>query len=438
MPSRHRTLACRIAVIVAAAATLVAGDLRAQDPEPAVAPTTPARELRVFLDCDRGCDFDYIRTEIPWVAHVRDRTVADVHVLVTRLGTGGGGEEHTVALVGQGAFSARTDTLSFVSRPGQASDLVRAGLTRTIQLGLVPFVARTPDAARLRITVSGGGAAAPSGAPADDPWNAWVYEVGLGGNFSQEERQQDVRANARLSARRITAAWKFGASVSANVDRSRFELDDRTVTNSRENYRGGAVAVRSLSDHWGAGAQLTVGSSTFNNTKLVVRAAPAVEYSLFPYDEATRRQLVFQYSVGVSTYRYREETIFDRMAETRPTQAFVIGYDVRQPWGSADAELEAATFLDDFDQHRLRVNGSVDLRLFRGLELELGGSASLIRDQLAIVKRDATPEEILLQRRALLTNYRYSGYAGISYTFGSIFNSVVNPRFGTGPGSILR
>ena len=54
------------------------------------------------------------------------------------------------------------------------------------------------------------------------------------------------------------------------------------------------------------------------------------------------------------------------------------------------------------------------------------------------MKRDATPEEILLERRALLTNYRYGAFVGISYTFGSIFNSVVNPRFGTGPGSILR
>ena len=42
------------------------------------------RELRVFFDCpDTDCDDDYLTEQIGWVAFVRDRTVADVHGLVT-------------------------------------------------------------------------------------------------------------------------------------------------------------------------------------------------------------------------------------------------------------------------------------------------------------------------------------------------------------------
>jgi hypothetical protein len=434
MPARPRPAARRLC-IAALLSALAASGARAQDPAAAAPPT---RELRVFLDCPQdGCDFDYFRTETPWVAHVRDRTVADVHVLLTRLGTGAGGEEYTIVLIGQGRFAAERDTLRVTTPPNQPSDLNRQAVTRAVQLALAPFVARTPGGARLRIVADdeGGGR---SGVPADDPWNAWVFEVGAGGNFEDEERQRDLELDGYVNARRITEAWKIGISGDFEVETSEFELDDRTVTNRRDSYSGGAVAVKSLGEHWGAGGQLSVSSSTFDNTELLVRAAPAIEYSVFPYSEATRQQLVFQYSVGVSSYRYREETIFDRLEETRPTQAFVVGYDVQQPWGSADAELEAANFLDDFEKFRLEVDASVDLRLFRGLELELGGSASLIRDQISIVKRDATPEEILLQRRALLTDYRYSAFVGLSYTFGSIFNSVVNPRFGTGPGDILR
>ena len=435
MPDRPRPAARRLGV-AALLSVLAAGGARAQ--EPAVPPST--RELRVFLDCQtNGCDFDYVRTEIPWVAHVRDRTVSDVHVLVTSLATGAGGAEYTVALVGQGAFAGRADTLRFRSLPSQPSDLVRQGLTRTIQLGLGPFAARTGGAPRLRVVLDEeeGGADADA-SPGDDRWNAWVFEVGVGGDFEDEERQRDVELDGSIDARRVTEAWKFGVAGEFEVETSEFELEERTVTNTRESYSGGAVAVRSLGQHWGAGGQVSVSSSIFDNTRLLVRAAPAVEYSVFPYAEATRQQLVFQYSVGVSSYRYREETIFDRLEETRPTQAFVVGYDVQQPWGSADAEVEAASFLDDLEKFRLEVDASVDLRLFRGLELELGGAASLIRDQISIVKRDATPEEVLLERRALLTDYRYSAFVGLSYTFGSIFNSVVNPRFGTGPGDILR
>ena len=80
----------------------------------------------------------------------------------------------------------------------------------------------------------------------------------------------------------------------------------------------------------------------------------------------------------------------------------------------------------------------MEVRIVRGLSFEIGGGASLIRDQLAIPARGATPEEILLELRDLLTDYRYDARIGLSYSFGSIFSSVVNPRFGTGPGAILR
>ena len=397
--------------------------------------------VRVFLDCN-VCDSDYLRTQTPWVDFVRDRTVSDVHVLVTRMGTGAGGNEYTINFIGLGAFRARVDTLGFVSQPNQANDLVRQGLTRTIQLGLMPFVARTPQAHALRFSFDDAAGAAAAAAPAVDRWNAWVLSVGANGYMEREQRQDDMNVNGSFSARRITPLWKAGFSANGNVSRSRFKLEEegveRQVTNTRENYNGGAVMVRSLGPHWGTGMQASVSSSTFQNTRLAIRTAPAVEYSLWPYEEATRRQLTVQYSVGISSFKYQEETIFSRFAETRPSQAFVVGYDAQQRWGSANAELETASFLDDFSQYRVEGDAGVSLRLFKGFALDIGGNASLVRDQIAIIKRDATPEEVLLQRRALGTDYRYSGHLGIRYTFGSIFNSVVNPRFGTGPGQILR
>ena len=42
---------------------------------------------------------------------------------------------------------------------------------------------------------------------------------------------------------------------------------------------------------------------------------------------------------------------------------------------------------------------------------------------------DATTEEILVRQRELATGYQYEIGFGISYSFGSIFNNVVNPRF---------
>jgi len=40
----------------------------------------------------------------------------------------------------------------------------------------------------------------------------------------------------------------------------------------------------------------------------------------------------------------------------------------------------------------------------------------------------ATPEEIIARQQALATHYSYFTGFGLSYTFGSIYNNVVNPR----------
>lgn len=54
----------------------------------------------------------------------------------------------------------------------------------------------------------------------------------------------------------------------------------------------------------------------------------------------------------------------------------------------------------------------------------------MIHDQLALQKGDLSQEDVLLQRKQLSTQYNYYVSIGLRYTFGSIFSSVVNPRFG--------
>jgi hypothetical protein len=51
---------------------------------------------------------------------------------------------------------------------------------------------------------------------------------------------------------------------------------------------------------------------------------------------------------------------------------------------------------------------------------------------LYLPKGNLTREEVLLRQTQLATGYRARAYAGLSYTFGSVFNNVVNPRFTIG------
>src|SRR5207253_9907245 len=104
--------------------------------------TAPATTLSVFLDCGFRCDEDFIRTEINFVNWVRDRAVADVHVLVTTQTTGGGGTEFTLAFLGLQRYTGVGDTLTFSAPATATADETRRGVTRVIKTGLVPFIAR--------------------------------------------------------------------------------------------------------------------------------------------------------------------------------------------------------------------------------------------------------------------------------------------------------
>ncbi len=66
----------------------------------------------------------------------------------------------------------------------------------------------------------------------------------------------------------------------------------------------------------------------------------------------------------------------------------------------------------------------------KGLTIDLNGRLSLIHDQIALPKGGVDLEEVLLQRKQLETSYQYFASFGFTYSFGSIYNNIVNPRFG--------
>ena len=90
----------------------------------------------------------------------------------------------------------------------------------------------------------------------------------------------------------------------------------------------------------------------------------------------------------------------------------------------------ASQYLHDPELSRLEADGEVSWRVARGLSVTAEVNASRIRDQISLPRRGATPEEILLELRELQSGYEYHVSFGVTYTFGSIYSSIVNPRFG--------
>jgi hypothetical protein len=380
---------------------------------------------RVYIDCNR-CDMTHVRRVITFVNHVRDPNVAQVHVFVTDQATGGGGRIHTLAYRGRGEFAGVENTLSYTEGQTDTSQETRAGLTRMLELGLVPYVARTPLASQIALSFRAQTAAA---RPVADPWNNWTFEVYGGGSLSTETSQSSWNARYGFHANRVTEDWKIRLRPYFNNNGRtirRTNAEDIRIDQRRHGFE--TYVIRSLGDHWGAGVFGSYVTSTIDNMAHGVEMAPAVEYSLFPYGEASTRQITLAYRMGYERADYIEETIYEQTEEDLVNQSLEASVRIRQPWGSIYSGLTGSNYLHDMSHHRLTFNSNVSYRLGRGVSLNVGGTYQRINDQLALPRRDASLEDILLQRRRLATSYRGSANVGLSYTFGSIYTNVVNPR----------
>ncbi len=392
-----------------------------------------APPLRLFLDCQFGCPDDYVRAEIPWVDYVRSRQDADVHLLVTEQDVASG-DLVTLRFIGLGPFLGQDQELRFSARNTDSEDAQRRQFVEVLKLGLVRYVANTPVAERLRLTYAPPDDAARAGAiPAHDPWNHWVFEVGGNGAFEGESQSSSSEFRGFVSAERITDAWKIDLYASGTTERNRFTLSDSTeITRTAREAFTNLLVGRSLGDRTSIGLQASLQNSSRNNLDLVLRTSAVIEFSLYPYRESTRRLITLMYGAGLYAANYDEETVFSRLRETRPRHFAVLSLDLVQPWGQAEFELEAQSYLDGFSRNRLGVSGELELRVTRGLSFDVEARYSRVRDQLSLARGDASDDEILLELRQLQTDYTFDLRFGLSYTFGSIFSSVVNPRFRSG------
>ena len=399
----------------------------------------PSGRVRVFLDCN-DCDEDYVRKEVTFVDYVRNREDADVHVLVTTQDTGGGGEQWTLKFIGLGGRQGQDQTLLYNSPQTATDDEERAGFVAVFKLGLVRYAATSVIAGRLKVTYDAGKEAEQKAEEARDRWNYWVYRIGGGGDVNGEEQQNGRSIRGFFQANRTTNEWRVSFNGSARYSDSEFLLEEdeeegggrtKFLSVSRQLDASGIV-VKSLTQHWSLGLLGSATSQTFRNYVIRTRIAPGIEYNYFPYSESTRRMLTLQYTVGYDYLRYREITIFGKEQEQLLDQRAEVGLSMRQPWGTANAEFNFTQFLTQPSKYSLGVEGFAEVRIFKGFSVNFFGEYTRTRDQIYLPRGQASNEEILLRQRQLLSGYQYFFNFGVSYSFGSTFNNIVNPRFGGG------
>jgi len=428
-------LACAFLAAPVSVATPLAGQQRGE---------VLGLRLSVFLDCaTRGCNRNYFRTELAWVNWARVPESSDVHVIMTSQATGAGGREFQLDFMGRRGFGYER-RLTHQAPPTATDRETLDELARTMGVGLLHFgtVNGFFDDVTMFRDVAGildagerfdPGERLVAGDELEDPWDFWVFRLGGRTELEGEKTRRTNRIDGYVSASRVTPAWKMNFRANMNHNRREIDLaDDSTFSDRRTDWGFGTLVAYSLAGHWSVGVRGDVRKIVRFNQSFRVEVTPAIEYSFFPYEEATRRAFTVFYQVGPAHREYIEETVHGQMRETRWEHALEIEFSQRQQWGDASIRLAGSHFLHDTGLYNVSMEGELDFRIARGVSVGGEAGISWVNDQIYLSAEGATDAESLLDLQQRAQDFNYGIEVGFSFQFGSIYNNVVNNRFGGG------
>ncbi|HUX96220.1 MAG TPA: hypothetical protein VMV47_10855 [Bacteroidales bacterium] len=383
--------------------------------------------VKVFIDC-RSCDMNYTRQEIPFVNYVRDTHEAEVYLLVTNQPAGSGGNQYTFSFQGLQKFKGLNDTIRYTSNPDETGAIVREKKTSMIKMGLIRYVARTPyfDEIDIKNTKE------IKQHEIEDKWNNWVFELQTSPQFNAEETYNRVSFYNSFRINRVTPDIKLEMELDQFTNKQSYIEDDVTTEYLVSSKAIQNLLVKSLGNHWSAGLRLDLESSTSRNYDMNLDFLPTIEYDIYPYSEATHRQFRIMYSIGYEYSNYTDTTIYNMTVEGLFNHSLRAAYQIQKKWGSINLSASGSNYLGDFSKNRFGFWGYTRIRIIKGLSLSVNAGLSYINNQINLAKGELSEAERLLRLKQQATNYYMNGGVSLSYTFGSIYNNVVNPRFGNG------
>lgn len=387
--------------------------------------------INVAIDCNNGCDYDYLRQEIKFVNHVRVRQTADVFIYSTSISTGAAGEEISLYFIGQNMFNGIEDTLKYNTPANAPFDDVRSLMAKKIAQGLFRYAIHSNSVDFLSINYSKQDNKTPE--VVKDPWNYWIFEVNGNAWGYGESNFGGLGMYSSLSASKTTKMNKYRFTMDGSYNSQWFLSSDDNGEDVKErfnqqNYGFELLHAKGINDHWTIGSYANYFSSIFNNLKNSYSVRPTLEYSVFPYSEANSKALTLQYNIGAGYNNYNDTTIYNKINETVLFHSLSLATSLTQKWGSVNTALSASHYLHTPDKYSVTLGGWLNWNVAKGLSLSFGGNAGLIRDRITLVKGDVRSEDLLLRQRQLATGYEYFFSSGINYVFGSNNNNVVNAR----------
>ena len=385
---------------------------------------------------------NYFKTQIKFVDYVLDNQAADIHLLITQQNNGGGGSQYQLIFYGQNRFH-QSDTLDFNTKANNTEFENRDLMVKYIQLGLLPFISKTKAIENISLNLKEEGTtdSTGKGQTTKDPWNYWVYKVGVNGNINSDANYKSLNYNGNISAGRVTDKLKVSFNLSVGKNRNSYTYTDASgttkITVKNENYEFSHQLAKSISEHWSIGYDLGLSRSTFNNYKFRTFLRPAIEYNVFPYKDVNNKLFTIRYGVDITSNQYFDTTLYFKRYETLPGQELDATLTYNQKWGTVNLFSSYHSYFNNLKHYNLSLGGGVNVRISGGLSFNVFLFGNILRDQIYLPKGQATFQDILTRQRQLATNFSIFSFFGINYRFGSKLNNFVNPRFNSGGGNFF-
>ena len=390
----------------------------------------------MHLECGgRGCDLGFYQDQLQWVRWVDDPANADVQATLSAEALPGGGREFQVDFVvteieggndqlihrssSDDTFQEEIEGIATILSIGFARYATLVGFRQFVAIRSLEPIGIDPDE---RVVAA---------QEVDDPWNLWVFTVGGSGRLNGTQTRKSKRLSTNFSAQRTTPTWKLSLVGRGSILTRDIERRDGSIlmTDERE-WRLNVGVAYTLADYWSVGlSSLSSKPHPRLNQNFRGDLTPGIEFSIFPYEEATRRSLTLRYTAGPTYSNYEEATIYGKLKEVVWEEQLRLRATMRQSWGEASVFIRGSHVLEDFGKHNVLLFGRFSFRVIRGLKFNASGNVSWVTNQLYVSGRGVTDEEALLRLRTRVSTFNKGLNFGFSYQFGSIFNNTVNNRF---------
>lgn len=375
--------------------------------------------LSVYIECD-DCDMTFLKSNLSDIDYVRDPKQAKVYILVTEQQTGSGGINYEMQFIGYQQLKDINFKLNLKTNPLQTFAERRQELFHLIKSGLEPFKAMQEDLIEENQDQQK--------EKNDNPWNWWIFEIEGNLDYEKEVQTREYELEGQLDVERITEEWRIRTDFDYEYQENHVTRKESKFISILNRHSFSGSIVKSLGNNFSAGLFANYWSNSVDNIEHGYRLNAAFEYNFYPYSDVYFREFTIAYFIGPRYLDYVEETIFEQRKESLFSQSLAVKYEIIKPWGGTEINLEGFHYFHDFSKNRLELECDFSIRLYKGLFVRFSAEARLIHDQLYLPKGDASLEEILLERRALATDFDFELNVGFAYTFGALANNVVNTR----------